>query len=187
MKYLIALLEVLVLAVAAAAQTPAPAPAPQPNDGTILTAGVSYINLTNGTGNKVNVTKVDLAVPISNHFSLMYNQYLVPSAQANVYVGGVRGAMLLSQIIKQKPNIKLNLSKFQFYGDLGLGSRHDSISDTRTGFAVALTGGVSYAVASNVTFSFGGGYMKAGIGRSNGLTLYNLDTPLIAPGVKLVF
>src|SRR6267142_982532 len=171
---------------AAVAQTP-PAPTPKPNDDVHVTAGVSYIKLTNGTTNVINVTKVDIAAPITDHFSFAYNQYLVPSAQANVFIGAVRGEILLSQLFKQKPSVKLDLSKFRIYGDVGLGSRHDSISDSRTGFAYALNAGVSYNVASNVTFSFGGGLLRAGVGRKDQLKIYNLDTPMIAPGVKLVF
>jgi opacity protein-like surface antigen len=164
-----------------------PPPAPQPNDDVHVTAGISYIKLTNGTSNAVNVTKIDVAVPVTDHFSFAYNQYLVPSAQANVFIGAFRGEVLLSQLFKQKPSVKLNLSKFRLYGDVGLGSRHDSISDQRTGLAWALNGGLSYNVASNVTFSFGGGLLRAGVGRKDQLKIYNLDTPMIAPGVKLVF
>jgi opacity protein-like surface antigen len=192
MRHLSVILVVLLLAASAAAQAPTPTPpptpaAPQPNDGVHVTAGVSYIKLMDGTTNTVNVTKVDVAVPVTDHFSFAYNQYLVPTAQANVFIGAVRGEALFSQLFKQKPSVKLDLSKFRIYGDIGIGSRHDSISDVRTGFAYALNGGISYNVASNVTFSFGGGLLRAGVGRKDQLKIYNLDTPMIAPGVKLVF
>jgi opacity protein-like surface antigen len=184
----LAVLALLLLPGLCYAQTPPPKP--EPNDDVHVTAGVSYIKLTNGTTSTVNITKVDVAVPVTDHFSFAYNQYLVPTAQANVFIGAVRGEILLSQIklpIFKNANSHLNASKFRLYGDFGMGSRHDSISDVRTGFAYALNGGIEYNVASNVTFSFGGGLLRAGVGRKDQLKIYNLDTPMIAPGVKLVF
>lgn len=178
----------LIVASSLHAQTTTPAPTPEPNDNVRMTAGVSYTSLTNGAKGVVNVTKVDVSLPITDRFSLVYDQYIVPSAQANVFIVAVRYTRLLSQIIKQTNTVKIDLSKFSLYGDFGAGSRHDSISNARTGFAVALNGGVAYNASGNIALTLSGGYIRAGIGSSaGGLTLYNLNSPVISPGVTLTF
>jgi opacity protein-like surface antigen len=174
----------------------APAPPAQPNTGITLTAGLSYTLLTNGPGNSVNVTKLDVALPITDKVSLIYNQYMIPSAQANVFIGGVRYSLLLSQIIKSaasaNSSLKIDPTKFRIYADCGLGSRRDSISNARVGVAGACNGGLSYNPVSNVAISLEGGYIRtgavAGATGTNATKSFLFGTsPMIAPGVKLTF
>jgi hypothetical protein len=173
---------------------PQPSQPPQPNTGVILTAGLSYTLLTNGPGNSVNVTKLDVALPITDRFSLIYNQYMIPAAQANIFIGGVRYTMLLSQLIKSAANssLKLDPSKFRVYVDCGLGSRRDSISNARVGMAGACNGGFSYNPVSNLAISLEGGYIRTGavtgaIGTNATRSFLFGTSPMIAPGVKLTF
>lgn len=196
MKRFIVLLVMLLLASLSFAQAPpappAPAPDPQPNDGVTVTAGINYTLLSNGPGNSINVTKLDVALPVTDRISLIYNQYIIPSAQANVFIGGARYSVLLSQLFKNTGSFKLDPTKFRLYGDIGVGTRHDSISNVRTGFAGAISGGISYNPMANLSLTLEGGYIRTGAvtgatGVNAGRNFLFGTSPMIAPGVKLSF
>jgi opacity protein-like surface antigen len=181
---LLLLLSVL-FASAQTAPTPLPA-APQPNDDVHVTAGLSYALLTNGAGTGVNVTKLDVAVPLTDRFSLVYNQYIIPSAQANVFIGGVRYSLFLSSLIKPTASTKIDLSKFQVYADLGAGTKRDSITNLGPTFSIAVNGGLRYNLASNLVISIEGGYIHTGKIKGGHNFLFG-NSPVIAPGIKLTF
>jgi hypothetical protein len=161
--------------------------AQEANDGIHVDVSTSYTKLANGPARGTSATVITARIPASDRWALVYNQFQIPAANAQIYLGGVEYREVLSHIIKAKSTLPLD--KIQVYLRAGAGTRRDSLGD-RASFAGGFLGGISAPVGSiagaKLAFQFEVGWIGGARLRRPGQSNFFLNNaPAIAPGLTL--
>jgi opacity protein-like surface antigen len=160
---------------------------PDSNDGVHIELGLTYTLLTNsanadGSTQMNSVTGLRARLPLTDRWSAVYMQLVIPSANSNVYLAGPEYRRLLSDLIKSS-SAKLDLRKIQVYIAAGIGTRRDSNGNSPS-FAYGAGGGFSYSISPNVAMGVEFGFLHAPIIHQHFMIA---NTPTIAPGIQFRF
>ena len=163
------------VAVSTVAQTP------EPNVGTHFAAETGYVNLGDGGS----ATVITGRLPVTARWSVLYRQFQIPSANAQVFLGGAEFRDKLSHIFTKNANAasQVNLDRIEVYGRVGVGSRRDSQGNEPT-FAYGLFGGANVRINETISVGVEFGFMRAPLRREN---LFVSNMPTVAPGIQLRF
>lgn len=153
---------VLLMAASIFAQAPAEVPAPKPAPSATPTPeanGALHFELSTGyeklmSGGQATVIRARL--PLTPRWSAGYEQIQIPSAAAQVFLGGVEIREVLGHLIKSQAS-KVNLNAIQVYAQAGFGTKRDSLGNNPS-LAYGFKGGTDFPLGT-----IGGGTLAAGV------------------------
>jgi len=181
----ICMLAMFCLPAGAQTPTPTPPPSPEPNEGAHFDVSTEYVKLTTGG----NATVVSARLPLTPRYSVVYSQYQVPSAKAQIYQGEVEFREKLSHLIKSSA-FQINLDNVQVYLRAGAGTKRDDLGNNPI-FAYGVHAGADVVIGK-----IGGGTLLVGLkGGFLGIPRQKAgprhfvlgSTPEIAPGLTVRF
>lgn len=140
------------LCAVAQSPTPSPTPSAEPNVGVHFDISTSFVKLTAGG----DATLISARLPVTPRWSFKYDQYQIPTAKAQFFLGGVEFRDKLSHLLKSK-SILFNPDAIEIYASAGLGTKRDDLLQNPL-FAFGVHGGADVKIGQ-----VGGGILTAGI------------------------
>lgn len=178
---------VFALAMPMHAQTaiPSPTPSPESNVGVHFDVSTSFVKLTAGG----DATLISARLPLTPRWSFQYDQYQVPTAKAQFFLGGAEFREKLAHLVKTK-SLLFNPDAIEIYAGAGIGTKRDDLLQNPL-FAFGVHGGADIKIGQvgggTLTAGVAFGYISAPAGNTGPVHFSFASSPEIAPKLAIRF